>query len=87
MTVSRPASSAWRRLRGVLLRVARDRGAAGLLGAALALPAGLLLARDYGWETWLTDGLGLVLGATGLALLLMALGGARPDWIDPDPRS
>ena len=31
----------------------------------------------------MTDGLGLVVGATGVAFLLTGIGGRRPDWIEP----
>ncbi len=76
--------SRWPRLRGIVLRLALDRKAAGAAGGALVMPAGVLWWGDYPWETWWTDGLGLVLGATGMALVVMALGGRQPDWIDPE---
>jgi hypothetical protein len=31
-----------------------------------------------------TDGFGLVIGATGVAFLLAGIGGRRPDWIEPE---
>ena len=54
------------------------------LGAALCVPSALLWWNDYRWESWLTEGLALVLGATGAALILAGLGGRRPDWVEPD---
>jgi len=30
---------------------------------------------DFNWETWLSDGFGLVIGASGVSLLIVALGG------------
>ncbi len=72
-----------RRLRGGVLRLARSRMTAFAAGAALLAPAIALMAADYPWESWLTDGLGLAGLATGAALILTALGGRRPDWIDP----
>ena len=73
-----------RRVRGVFLRVSFNSRLAGAIGGLLLAPAVLVFAGDYAWETWITDGLGLVMGATGVALVLAGLGGRRPDWIDPD---
>ena len=73
-----------RRLRGVFLRLAFARRLATGIGGLLLAPAVVVLAGDYAWETWITDGLGLVMGATGVALVLAGLGGRKPDWIDPD---
>ena len=73
-----------RRARGALLRLAFDRRVAVGVGLALLAPAALLRMADYGWEGWLTDGLGLLCGATGVAFVAFALSGRRPDWIDPD---
>lgn len=75
---------ALRRARGALLRLAFDRRVAVAAGLALVTPAAWLRWADYGWEGWLSDGLGLLCGATGAALVAFALGGRRPDWIDPD---
>jgi len=63
--------------------LARSRVAAFAAGSALLAPAVAVTAADYPWESWLTDGLGLAGLATGVALILTALGGRRPDWIDP----
>ena len=81
----RPRSRAFRfrRLRGLVLRLARSRTTAFAAGSALLVPAIAVTAADYSWESWLTDGLGLAGLATGVALILTALGGRRPDWIDP----
>lgn len=72
-----------RRLRGRLLRLVFNRTLAVVLGLLFAGPALWLLIGDYSWETPITDGLGLVVGATGAALLLAGLGGRRGDWVDP----
>jgi hypothetical protein len=74
--------SLFRRLRGAILRLALARGPAGATGAILAAAALALLAFDFGWESALTDGLSLVLGATGVALIVMAVSGRKPDWIE-----
>jgi hypothetical protein len=50
-------------------------------GAALAGPAAWLEVRG-GSGLWWLDGLGLLLGATGAALIWTGLTGPRPDWID-----
>ena len=71
-----------KRLRGSLLRFVLRRPAAIALGAVLIAPSFWLLVQDLPWETPLTDGLGLIAGATGVAFLLTGIGGRRPDWID-----
>ena len=72
-----------KRARGWLLRLVLRRPMAISLGLAFIIPAVVLLVRDFPWETPATDGLGLIFGATGTALLLFGVGGRRPDWIDP----
>lgn len=76
-----------RRIRGWLLRLALNRAASVVLGLVLLGPSVWLLIGDYRWETPITDGLQLVLGATGAALLFAGIGGRRPDWIDPEDPS
>ena len=71
-----------RRARGALLRIAFDRRPAFGIGALLVGPAVWVLVGDYAWESWLSDGLVLVLGATGVALVVAALSGRRSDWIE-----
>ena len=61
----------------------RSRSAGFASGLVLLLPSIAVAAADFPWESWLTDGLGLVGLATGAALILVALGGRRPDWIEP----
>ena len=78
------SKSGGRRIRGWLLRLVLNRTASVLAGLALLGPALWLLVRDYSWETPVTDGLGLILGATGAALLVAGIRGRRPDWIVPD---
>jgi len=52
-----------------------------VVGAALAAPAAWIEfgSRDVAW--WV-DGLSIVLGATGAALLWTGVTGVKPDWID-----
>jgi hypothetical protein len=73
-----------KRLRGSLLRFALKRPAAIAVGVLLTAPSMFLLIQELPWETPVTDGMGLVLGATGAAFLLAGLGGRRPDWIEPE---
>jgi hypothetical protein len=73
-----------RRLRGWLIRLALNRPASIVLGLSLLAPAVWLFVGDYRWETPVTDGLRLILGATGAALLFAGIGGRRPDWIEPE---
>ena len=68
-----------RRVRGVLLRLVRRRPLALAVGVALAAPAAWLEFSGVSGAWWL-NGLGLVVGATGVALFWTGLTGARPDW-------
>jgi hypothetical protein len=70
-----------RRARGILLRLARHRGAAIAVGAAFAAPAAWLKLASRE-DAWWIDGLSLILLATGLALIWTGLTGASPDWLD-----
>ena len=70
-----------RRVRGAALRLVRRRG--------LALAFGLLLAAPAAWvqiagrfDAWWIEGLSLVCGATGIALLWTAVTGLKPDWTE-----
>jgi len=76
---------ALRRARGTILRVVRRRPVAVAIGAALAGPAAWLEVRG-GSGVWWLDGLALVAGATGIALLWTGLTGARPDWVETRDR-
>ena len=73
-----------RRLRGWFIRLVLNRTLSIILGLALLAPAAWLFFGDYSWESPVTDGLQLILGATGAALLFAGIGGRRPDWIDED---
>jgi hypothetical protein len=68
-----------RRARGVLLRLVRRRALAVAVGAALLAPAAWIeLASRY--EAWWSDGLAIVLGATGAAFIWTGMFGVKPDW-------
>ena len=71
-----------KRLRGWLLRLVLKRTAAVMVGVFLLAPAVWLVVADLSWENGATDGLGLVLGASGAALILAGLGGRRGDWVE-----
>jgi hypothetical protein len=70
-----------RRLRGLLLRLIRRRAGAVAAGVLLLTPA-VWLEATGGHAVWWVEGLGLVVGATGAALVWAGLTGRRPDWID-----
>jgi len=53
------------------------------VGAALAGPSAWLQFGGHLSNGW-TEGLALVMLATGVALLWTGLTGVRPDWIDTD---
>jgi hypothetical protein len=72
-----------RRVRGWLIRLVLNRAASVVLGLILLVPALWLRFAEYRWETPITDGLGLIVGATGAAILFAGIGGRRPDWVDP----
>jgi hypothetical protein len=74
---------ALKRIRGSVLRFVLRRPAAITLGLVLIAPAAWLMIQDLPWESPITDGLGLILGATGVAFLAAGIGGRRPDWIEP----
>ena len=71
-----------RRLRGLLLRLVLNRPAAVGAGVLVALPGAVLMARDYAWETGVTDGLALLTVASGAALAWAGLSGRRADWVE-----
>lgn len=71
------------RARGAMLRLARHRMRSIVLGVVLAAPAAWVqfIGRIDSW--WL-EGLSLILGATGVALVWTGLTGVSPDWIDQE---
>ena len=70
-----------RRARGALLRLVRRRSLAIVAGVALTAPA-VWVEFCSRSDAWWVDGLALVGGATGLALVWTGMAGPRPDWID-----
>jgi len=70
-----------RRARGAVLRLVRRRAVAVAAGVALALPAAWLEWSGR-YATWWLDGVSLVAGATGIALIWTGISGLKPDWID-----
>ena len=69
-----------RRLRGYLIRLVLNRPVAIAVGLAVAAPGALVMLRDYEWESGPTDGLALLLVATGIALVWAGVTGRRADW-------
>ena len=72
------------RTRGFLLRLVRQRALAFVVGLLLAVPAAWI---EFGgrFDQWWVQGLALVGGATGVALIWIALTGRSQDWIEPLP--
>lgn len=70
-----------------MLRLALRRGPALVAGCIMLAPAIVVAVGDFGWESWLTDGLGLVVGATGAAMVMTGLAGPQADWVDPDEQT
>jgi len=72
-----------RRVRGALLRLVRRRALSAALGFALAAPAAWVqFSGRFG--VWWMEGLSLVAGATGLALIWAGIAGLGPDWTDDE---
>ena len=70
-----------RRVRGAVLRLVRRRTLSAVLGFALAAPAAWVqFSGRFG--VWWVEGLSLVAGASGLALIWTGIAGLGPDWID-----
>ena len=70
-----------RRARGTLLRLVRRRRVSALVGAILAFPA-LWLEMSSADVPWWVQGLSLVAGATGVALLWAGVTGVSRDWVE-----
>ena len=77
---------ALRRARGSILRLVRRRTLAVALGLVLAVPAAWVEFSGR-YDVWWMEGLALVIGATGIAILLTGLTGVRPDWVDDEDRN
>ncbi|MGE4056792.1 MAG: hypothetical protein AB7F99_18530 [Vicinamibacterales bacterium] len=69
-----------RRSRGALLRLVRRRLVSIVAGLLLLAPAVVIQVR--GASAWWMEGLSLLLGATGVALLWTGVFGLRPDWLE-----
>jgi len=70
-----------RRIRGALLRFARNRPAAIAVGLLLVIPSAWIELSGRA-SSWWMDGVALVAGATGAALVWTALTGTKPDWLE-----
>ena len=64
-----------------MLRFVRRRRLALAVGFALTVPAGWIEFSGR-YDAWWMEGLALVVGATGLAILWTGLTGVSPDWVD-----
>jgi len=72
-----------RRVRGAILRFVRRRALATTIGAALVAPCAWVEISGRA-DAWWIEGLALVVGATGLALVWTGLVGVAPDWTDTE---
>jgi hypothetical protein len=66
-----------------MLRLVRRRVASCVVGFLLAAPGAWMEWRGAN-VAWWVEGLGLVIGATGLALFWTGLTGVSPDWIEDE---
>jgi hypothetical protein len=71
------------RARGALLRLVRRRPASALVGALLVVPAAWVEFGTQDFPAW-SQGIALIAGAVGVALLWTGIAGLAPDWIDRD---
>jgi len=69
------------RARGTLLRTVRRRSLSVAIGAALVVPAVWVEVVSPGVPWWV-EGVSVVLGGTGAALIWAGLRGPQSDWID-----
>jgi hypothetical protein len=65
----------------MMLRLVRRRVLAVAVGTALVVPAAWLELAAH-LDAWWLEGLALIAGATGLAILWTGIAGVPPDWID-----
>ena len=72
-----------RRVRGMLLRLVRHRGRSALFGILLVVPSVWVEFIARGLPAW-SEGVALVCGGVGIALIWTAVTGVSPDWTDPD---
>ena len=70
-----------RRVRGMVLRLVRRRALSLTVGLALVVPAAWVQMAGR-FDAWWVEGLSLVAGATGAALVWNGITGMKPDWID-----
>ena len=73
--------STMRRARGLLLRLVRRRRTVIVFGLLLITPAAWVHLGNASVPAWF-EGVSLVLGATGVALVWTGVTGARPDWVE-----
>ena len=72
---------AYRRVRGALLRLVRRRGLSIAIGLVLVVPSAWVEFGGHSGAWWI-EGLALIVGATGLALVWTGLTGLSPDWVE-----
>jgi hypothetical protein len=72
-----------RRARGALLRLVRRRLLAVVVGVLLVIPAAWVEFSEGSFPVW-TQGLALIAGGIGAALLWTGIAGLGPDWVDED---
>jgi len=69
------------RVRGTLLRMVRRRSLSVVVGALLVAPAVWVEVSSAGVPWWV-EGVSVVMGGTGAALIWAGVRGPRPDWLD-----
>jgi hypothetical protein len=72
-----------RRARGLILRLVRRRVPAVLVGSIL-VAAAVWMETSRRFDVWWLEGIALIAGATGAAILYTGLTGAVPDWTNPE---